>query len=632
MTPSYLGSVGDTGVYSLSLGGIGLSTIQSITIRDDNIVSGGTGAASGFDLDFIKLSSTSTTSASTASSLAGLAVFDFVSRVSFQRGFEQAWSVGDTASWNRSYLFGTSSAGAFLPGTASLAALDGSNGAEFGAVSLGEGGYITFTFAQPVSTSGLYLYFGDVGGGNDGVYVVASDATSTTSGSGITVTGTSGADDMRFGVGFNATIGAGDDNISGSGGNDSIGGAAGNDTLAGNAGNDVIDGGTGIDVAAFGFARSLATITHFSNGAFQVSSNAEGIDQVTGVEQFRFSDGLYSFQYKSPGGVALANFAAGAGGWSSQDAYPRHLADMNGDGYGDIVGFGIAGVLVSYGGAGGTFSQASVAVANFGQNAGWTSDNQFHRELADINADGRADIVGFGISGVYASLGSAGGFGNAQLVLANFNPGNGWSNQDSYTRLLADVNGDGRADIVGFGQAGTLVALAQAGGTFGAAKLVLSDFGAAQGWTSDRTFHRVMADVNGDGRADIVGFGQAGVLVALADGAGGFFASKLGLANFNPGSGWANQDAYPRLAADVNGDGKADIVGFGQAGVLVAFSKGDGTFSDASLDLANFGQASGWSSDGTYHRELADMNHDNQIDIVGFGQAGVYIAQHDIIL
>jgi hypothetical protein len=37
----------------------------------------------------------------------------------------------------------------------------------------------------------------------------------------------------------------------------------------------------------------------------------------------------------------------------------------------------------------------------------------------------------------------------------------------------------------------------------------------------------------------------------------------------------------------------------------------------------NFGFNQGWSSDTLFHRELADINNDGAIDIVGFGQAGV---------
>jgi hypothetical protein len=43
----------------------------------------------------------------------------------------------------------------------------------------------------------------------------------------------------------------------------------------------------------------------------------------------------------------LSAFGPGAGGWSSQNLYPRKLADINNDGNADIVGFGGDGVYVS---------------------------------------------------------------------------------------------------------------------------------------------------------------------------------------------------------------------------------------------------------------------------------------------
>ena len=41
------------------------------------------------------------------------------------------------------------------------------------------------------------------------------------------------------------------------------------------------------------------------------------------------------------------------------------------------------------------------------------------------------------------------------------------------------------------------------------------------------------------------------------------------LRHFTPANGWTSNDLYPRQLADVNGDGMADIVGFGSGGVSV---------------------------------------------------------------
>jgi hypothetical protein len=256
---------------------------------------------------------------------------------------------------------------------------------------------------------------------------------------------------MRGGLGNDTLIGSALDNV--------LFGDQGEDVFIGGGGFDMLHGGDDIDTAIYENARSAATIKRNSDGSITVTAGAAGTDTLFYVEKLQFSDVRVSVYttFADPGAPLVSNFAVGAGGWSSQDRFPRHIADVNGDGRSDIVGFGQAGVLVSFGLAGGSFSGAGLVLADYGQASGWATDNQFHRELAD-------------------------------------------------------VNGDGRADIVGFGYAGTLVSLAKADGTFAGPITGVANFGADQGWTSDNIFHRELADINNDGTIDVVGFGQAGVL------------------------------------------------------------------------------------------------------------------------
>lgn len=424
-------------------------------------------------------------------------------------------------------------------------------------------------------------------------------------------------------------------------------GAGGNDTFLAGKGRNYIVGNGGIDTSLYGLVE-LINVTRVDGGpiVLQIENRTDTLSQ---VELFDFAGQLRSFEFSHPGEPLITDFAIGAGGWTSQDLFPRHLADVNGDGYTDIVGFGQAGVLVSLGSANGTFADARLVSSDFGQSAGWSSDTEFHRTLADVNADGRADIVGFGVVGTLVSLGGADGTFDAPMVgIEDFGANQGWTNEDSFARATGDVNGDGYDDIIGFGMSGTLVALGKGDGTFETAIVGVEDFGVQQGWVSDDGFHRTVADVDGDGRDDIIGFGAAGTLVALSNGDGTFGNAALDLAAFGQDQGWTSQDELTRHVADVNGDGRADVVGFDLHRTQVAFGHADmryrsgaefeyddpGLFYPPAIDIENFGVTQGWTADSIFHRELADINNDGLLDIVGFGFAGVVagLNQGDLFL
>ncbi|HEU5279135.1 MAG TPA: VCBS repeat-containing protein, partial [Gaiellaceae bacterium] len=107
-------------------------------------------------------------------------------------------------------------------------------------------------------------------------------------------------------------------------------------------------------------------------------------------------------------------------------------------------------------------------------------------------------------------------------------------------------------------------------------------------WLVDQN-PRFLADLTADGQADIVGFGTTGVWTALSNGDGTFLPPAVVLANFCLEAGGWRVDRHPRLLADLTGDGKADIVGFGDAGVWTALSNGDGTFQAPQFVLADLG-------------------------------------------
>src|SRR5207253_1991192 len=64
----------------------------------------------------------------------------------------------------------------------------------------------------------------------------------------------------------------------------------------------------------------------------------------------------------------LSTFGLNAGGWSSDNTYPRQLGDVNHDGLADIIGFGNAGVWVARATGGGHFARPTFELAAFGPN------------------------------------------------------------------------------------------------------------------------------------------------------------------------------------------------------------------------------------------------------------------------
>ena len=169
------GSVAEgTAIFRANLSDVSFTEMLSITLIDSNSKIGGSrGQYSGFDLDAIKLSSTFATTAAQASGAVGLTAFDFTTAGT-------RFTPGTQRPPVNTKLNGTDLSGQNVdPVFATLNAFD----AVFfgtGSVTLGDGGSVSFDLTTPVSTTGLYLYIGEVSGdpgeGIDGTLLVSSAA------------------------------------------------------------------------------------------------------------------------------------------------------------------------------------------------------------------------------------------------------------------------------------------------------------------------------------------------------------------------------------------------------------------------------------------------------------------------
>ena len=251
----FIGFDGSRSIYRVDLSQLPSNTVQAISLVDDGVKSGGTGGASGIDIDFMVISASLYP---TPDGIQHLPAHDgsIDADVVFHPGYLSQWLLGDLGPWDTSHLFGTTPGNVYDPSTARLGQADGDFNGSAGTLSLGEGGQVSMLLNSPVTTGAggstkHYLYFADFGSRGqyvDTVKVILSDerAASPYSG-GLTLSGDDRSETIALGRGHNAHNGGGKDVVSGLGGNDTILTAGGDDFLFGGADNDRLYGEGGRD-------------------------------------------------------------------------------------------------------------------------------------------------------------------------------------------------------------------------------------------------------------------------------------------------------------------------------------------------------------------------------------------------
>jgi len=174
---------------------------------------------------------------------------------------------------------------------------------------------------------------------------------------------------------------------------------------------------------------------------------------------------------------------------------------------------------------------------------------------------------------------------------------------------VADVNGDGRADLVTIVDNTAYVYRGQADATFGSA--VASFAGTyRQGMLSGDGFEPVaLADVNGDGRADLVSAHTDGNAYVHFGGADATFSGRAdSFHNTLPTTLFGADSGYEVIAAlDVTGDGRADLVTAHTGGDVIVFpADGSGHFTSGARSFNGSYPVGRFDPDG--HEALQEKN------------------------
>jgi hypothetical protein len=176
-------------------------------------------------------------------------------------------------------------------------------------------------------------------------------------------------------------------------------------------------------------------------------------------------------------------------------------------------------------------------------------------QVGDVNADGKDDLVGFlpDAGQWWAAISTGASFDNVWIV--------GWSDTVTWVDpLVADFTGDGRVDVAARTEDGQWW-LAETSPTASTGTLSTVEY--LTSWATDVTWRDVKAaDYDGDSDMDIVGradfantdFSQWW-LAEISGSVGAFSATN------SPLTGWVESEGWTTVIADINGDGKDDIVG-----------------------------------------------------------------------
>lgn len=211
----------------------------------------------------------------------------------------------------------------------------------------------------------------------------------------------------------------------------------------------------------------------------------------------------------------------------------------------------------------------------------WAADETYWKTLqhADVDGDGLQDFCGRGACGIYCARNDGRGLGPFAKWTSSFGDAEGWNHpQYAETIRFANVDGDSsrKADVCGRAADGIHCAVSNGAG-FGGSSRWSASFADAAGWSSDIYWPSLrLADVSGDGRADVCGRGGSGIYCAVSNGAG-FGGLKLWTSSFNNSQGWATRAANEgfRYLNVASNDAKMDVCARANDGrVVCALSTG----------------------------------------------------------
>jgi hypothetical protein len=260
------------------------------------------------------------------------------------------------------------------------------------------------------------------------------------------------------------------------------------------------------------------------------------------------------------------------------------LGDLNGDDYLDVVT-----TRYSSGGVTTLTAQLGPGLTGTSPSVQSTTPNNFRGGvLGDFNEDGIPDLASFhGYGGTWVAL----GVGNGGFVAPRQITGL-WTDR----LVVDDVNNDGHLDLVISDSQGTAIAVALGHGDGGFGAAIIHQVGATA-----QLAEFGVADVDKDGRADVIGTDQSGKVYFLRGHGDGTFDQFLLTTDAAAGT------SVQLVLFDANRDGNVDVITTSTTGILVLLGDGSGNFVESGLP-------------GLYQQYMAtaDIDRDGNLDVFGW--------------
>ncbi|MCP3803811.1 VCBS repeat-containing protein [Allokutzneria sp. A3M-2-11 16] len=343
-----------------------------------------------------------------------------------------------------------------------------------------------------------------------------------------------------------------------------------------------VEANDAVIIAGALFARPLPPSATVKVARHVADIDGDGKPDVLGLNTGSRESLWFVPNTSTPGSLSRGLSVHVSDGW--QGVFEHHLADWDGDGKLDILGRSGDDLLV-------WLNTSIPGKPSFGRfvhlSAGWNALERL--VFADFTGDGFVDVGGW-------NTGSRDQF---WVVPNNSRPGvpgrgpsihvsNGWHTIDTY--LVADYDGDGKADLLGRG-GDDLVAWRNTGSGGRPSFAPLSRLGS--GWNAIGVL--VVADFTGDGKPDIGGFDRATGHHFWVTPNTSTPGNLTRGGSYHVSDGWSNVSGH--LLGDWDGDGKTDILG--RAGdALLAWRN---TSADGRTSLAPYTHfGTGWATLGTF--------------------------------